>query len=781
MDGRRIFWAIAASAIGFGVNAALPLPGPFGLDFLFGAVVVYAYALLAKDSLTPYVVALIAFAGQYYYWGHPFTATISLIEFIFVYYLRFRLMPLALTVIFSGTLGPILSYLFYGLIMGMPADIWASISIKNSVATVASIGLAYLLVAALTIWGQREMGARDFHRTLLLPVILTPAAFVIIFNSSVRAKIEVERQTTSWRLAVGAVAGEMIERRGLAAEPSLQEAFSHVARTIADIDGGRTAVIYRVRRTDNAVIELACVPDCNPWVDRSLAAEQAIARLTGGDGIAFLSPGSGQDGTWQRAALAVKSELGAGEYLVGITSSQPLFAAGLKGLRIEYMIWVALTAFLVGLGWLFERWALIPLSRMSAKIARASSLPNVATGLPHQAFGELEDLRKTIESYASQIQEAHIKASELDEQMSLIAQRAPMVFATWRLQRRFGRPQLVSSSAPPEERVGLSQAIFEDPRAASAFVHPEDRRIVSRMLAELRQTSHAGAEFRMIGLDGQWRWLLFRFSRRMIADNVLELVGVITDVTRANFVLEHRTHKDRLAMMGRMISGMAHELNQPLNVISMAAGNIANHVSQELTDHPKTSDYVLAKTSKMLEQVERASRLLVAMESISSRDGTAMRQIDLVTLASDCIHEMATSHGEPIDLKVPAGGASARIFADQEKLKTVISSILLNAIDFMKMQRAASSIYDAVHMVVEIQIFLTLNHVRLTIKDFGPGFEESNIPFLFTPFSSESARAEGAGLSLAKCFSIIRAMDGEIYAKNHERGALVSMYFPIAE
>ncbi len=115
-----------------------------------------------------------------------------------------------------------------------------------------------------------------------------------------------------------------------------------------------------------------------------------------------------------------------------------------------------------------------------------------------------------------------------------------------------------------------------DPRAWLALVHPDDR---ERALAELEEHV-AGrkpawvAEFRVRGVDGAWRWMLHS-GRAVVRDQdgrATRLAGTVTDVTEIKRLQERLRDADRMAAVGTLAAGMAHEINNPLAYLT---GNLA--------------------------------------------------------------------------------------------------------------------------------------------------------------------------------------------------------------
>lgn len=777
MAGRWV-WALLAVAFGFAANVWLPVPGPFGLDLLLGGVFAYVIVLFVGNRPVTHVMAIIIFAGQWVYWGHPLTAAISYIEFAFILLLSSRFMMLGAAVLFSLTLGPALSYVAYGQIIGMPDPVSLAVNVKNSLGTIICIGLGSLAYCGRYLFTATEkIPVREFYRMLLVPLVLTPLAMSVFFEARERAKDDLEDQQSYWSVAVQDIVRHSADQFP-AAQAAMEESLRFSASTLPGLAQAERHMVFLVDVPGRAILSSACVSGCDTWARYPQLEREILSGPLQDEGMSLFSPAVGQGARWTGPLIRADFGVGDDRHFVGLMTTDKVVGDALGQLRFRFYVWMALFGLLLMIGWVIDSWALRPLAMMTRAISDASADEGRSLQLPKQVFAEVGQLRTTIEHYASRLNEAHARAKELDEQLSLIAERAPMVFATWRMRSRYGLPELVSCSARPEERLGLTSRLFENPRCAAAFVHPEDRPAVSQLLADLRDTSHAGAEFRMMGIDGQWRWLLLRFSRRVLDDGTLELIGVITDASQANFTLDHRTHRERLAMMGRMIGGLAHELNQPLNVISMAAGNIAHHATENLSDRSVARDYIVGKTGKMLEQVDRANRLLKAMESVSLRNGFTRRPVGLPKLVRECLQAMADAGHGNIRLEIYGHEENLSVAADAEQLKTVIMSVLLNAVEATEAARLESPRPDPRPVVVEIHTMETLGLVRLGIRDFGGGFEESEIPYLFTPFASESQRAEGSGLSLAKCFSIIREMDAEIYAKNHGSGALVTIYFP---
>ncbi|HEX4382594.1 MAG TPA: HAMP domain-containing sensor histidine kinase [Myxococcales bacterium] len=216
--------------------------------------------------------------------------------------------------------------------------------------------------------------------------------------------------------------------------------------------------------------------------------------------------------------------------------------------------------------------------------------------------------------------------------------------------------------------------------------------------------------------------------------------------------LEQARHADRLATVGKLAAGLAHELGTPLNVVKGRArtlqGGDLEGPAAELA------------AAEIIGESDRMAGLVRQLLDFAGKRGGGRARID----ASDVVqHTLALL--QPIAAKrgitFLAKLAPAPLFADAGQLQQVATNLILNAVQ-------ASPDGAAVEVSVEAD-----GEIALRVRDRGAGLSEEVRAHLFEPFFTTRPRGEGTGLGLAVSFGIVSELRGSIDAANAEGGGAV--------
>lgn len=272
-------------------------------------------------------------------------------------------------------------------------------------------------------------------------------------------------------------------------------------------------------------------------------------------------------------------------------------------------------------------------------------------------------------------------------------------------------------------------------------------------------------EFPISTKNGEERLIIWSTAEDL--DIRLQKVGVVLvgqDITRQR-ELEHSLNQaKKLAALGTMVSGVAHELNNPLTaVIGFSELLILDQsIDQKIREDLKT----------IHEQGQRCREVVDGLLHFARKDMGARLGVRVNELLTECIHLREYHfHLENIKLETVFAKDLPAIIGDPAQLKTAFLNIMNNAHDAMvehagegKMRvrtRAAGA------MKIEIQF-----------EDSGPGV--ANSERIFEPFFTTKEVGKGTGLGLSATYGIISEHGGTIRAENLAAGALFTIELPVA-
>jgi C4-dicarboxylate-specific signal transduction histidine kinase len=282
--------------------------------------------------------------------------------------------------------------------------------------------------------------------------------------------------------------------------------------------------------------------------------------------------------------------------------------------------------------------------------------------------------------------------------------------------------------------------------------------------------------------DGAKR--VFRLTANPVQDDTghlryIVLIGV--DDTERRLAEIRLFDSSRLANLGEMATGMAHEINQPLAVIRMAADSLIEELeSPEAEGMPaELAAFVKAKLARISSQTERASGLVDELRTVARKpanDSLPFDVNDAVHVGNDLLHEQLKA--SRVDFTIDLSPVGPMAEGDASRLQQVIINLVLNARDALLENPARSSTGTLGHIALRVAAGPT-GGTTLTIEDDGPGIPAQVLPRLFEPFFTTKPTGKGTGLGLSISYDIIKRMGGDITAENRpEGGARFTIVLP---
>lgn len=263
------------------------------------------------------------------------------------------------------------------------------------------------------------------------------------------------------------------------------------------------------------------------------------------------------------------------------------------------------------------------------------------------------------------------------------------------------------------------------------------------------------------------------YCREIVLDENASLVMVIVDLSEVFTAQAQLAHASKLATLGEMSAGIAHELNQPLNNIRMAA---------EILSEPDVNGNSLTDANQLLEnitsQVDRAAAIIDHMRMFARNDVSvgAADSVKAVDGALSLIGEQLQLMGINIVRANP--NTIRKVKGDGLQLEQVIVNLLTNARDAIT-QRDDFNGKQTGHIRIEIEDNTVSNTINIMISDNGGGISENVLDRIFEPFFTTKEVGKGTGIGLSISNGIIISMGGVITAKNTDDGARFTIALPV--
>jgi PAS domain S-box-containing protein len=293
----------------------------------------------------------------------------------------------------------------------------------------------------------------------------------------------------------------------------------------------------------------------------------------------------------------------------------------------------------------------------------------------------------------------------------------------------------------------LGQGFQDDIRGA---VHEEDVPSLTeafRSLVEGRQ-SFLALEFRVRHRDGEWRMIRAHLSP--LQDEHGEIEGVVSsgrDVTNLKRLEAQLIQSEKLAAMGQMLAGVAHELNNPLTAIL--------GVTELLRDR-KGSDEVTHRQSDLAHrQARRAVRIVQNLLDFSRPASPQKKLLDVASVLERALqlHEHSLRRHK-IVVDYHAEPTLPPVLGDANQLVQVFLNLVVNA------EQAICEVHESGR--IQVRASAASGRVVVVVQDDGAGIRAEDRARIFDPFFTTKRPGGGTGLGLSICASIIREHAGTI-------------------
>ena len=303
----------------------------------------------------------------------------------------------------------------------------------------------------------------------------------------------------------------------------------------------------------------------------------------------------------------------------------------------------------------------------------------------------------------------------------------------------------------PEEVVGQD---------GFSFAHPDDMPRMSAAFAELLRdpSSAVHAEVRALHRDGSVRVVEVVGQNLLHDPAVAGIVANFRDITERKMAEEARQKMEeqlslsgRLAAVGELAAGVAHELNNPLSAIQAFAQFLA---SRKDLDETTRSD-----VETIYKEAQRATRITSNLLSFSRKHKPEKGFVSINEIVEKSlelhVYRMKVNN---IIVEMELAPDLPHTMADFHQMQQVFANIITNAEQAITEAKGEGKLLIRTQKAGEM--------IEIAFTDDGPGITKDNLPRVFDPFFTTKAVGKGTGLGLGICYGIVQEHSGRLYARS---------------
>lgn len=251
--------------------------------------------------------------------------------------------------------------------------------------------------------------------------------------------------------------------------------------------------------------------------------------------------------------------------------------------------------------------------------------------------------------------------------------------------------------------------------------------------------------------------------------------ALLQETTRRIDAIEQLRHEDRLRTVGKLASGVAHELGTPLNVVSGRAGLIAggNLSAEDVVSSARTIQSEAGRMTEIVRQLLNFSRRTPPKRSSCSPVALVRTTVSLM----EPIIRKRNANVRIVD-QIPE---SIQIPLDAARMQQVLSNLLMNAL---------LSRDDGVEVTIKLESAEArspedpeqkpIRCIRVSVSDNGSGISAQDLPHIFEPFFTTRDVGQGTGLGLSIAYGIVAEHDGWMTAdSNPDEGTVLTVFLPL--
>jgi histidine kinase len=253
------------------------------------------------------------------------------------------------------------------------------------------------------------------------------------------------------------------------------------------------------------------------------------------------------------------------------------------------------------------------------------------------------------------------------------------------------------------------------------------------------------------------------------------LLVTTSDITKRLETEQQLLQASKMATLGEMATGVAHELNQPLAVMESASSFLLRKLKKE---EKIEDEHLQLMAEKITANVDRATKIINHLREFGRKTDVSLEKVQvnhLLTRAHELLSQQLKVRGIEVVWQLAEG--LPLIMADSGRLEQVFVNLLLNARDAIE-DKLATAVMKKGSEKITLTTTTDGNKVTVEVSDTGMGIPQDQLEKIFEPFFTTKSVGKGTGLGLSISYGIIKDCGGNIRVKPG-KGARFIIEFPI--
>ncbi len=435
----------------------------------------------------------------------------------------------------------------------------------------------------------------------------------------------------------------------------------------------------------------------------------------------------------------------------------------------QWVLWVGIASaalLIASLAMILRRQIALPLRRLRDGIRSAAA--GEGRAVPATGSEELGHMAAAFNSMLGKVSERDAALRDEKERFRALIEHAADVIVV------VSAGGVVKYASPAAQTVlGVAPELLQG-RSLLADAHPDDQ-------AQLAKALHAvvgypgeiveRTEFRWRYTDGPWRWLEANGTNQIGNSAVNGIVINARDITDAKDAeaeiarqRESLHQREKLAAMGSLLAGVAHELNNPLSIVVGRATMLQEDAADEGTR---------SIADKIRSAAERCARIVKTFLAMARQRKPEQHAVEINTVLNDCVEMLAyglRTAGITVEKRLATDLPS--ICGNSDQLHQVFLNLIVNAQQAMESQPLPRRL--------RITSDRQADSVRILIADNGPGIAPAIRSRIFDPYFTTKPPGGGTGVGLAVSLGIVESHSGSLTVESPpEGGAVFQVLLPI--